>query len=143
MSGCFYFVRYWAIFVLQLFVNQVILHFYISCLIIISFLSCSLVRNENIKRPGFYTLHVTRVASNFPELYQLNKINNTFEYCDPLDKWKQRHMFHSPHSNRRILVMAGMRTGSMSVVRLCICSASHLSNIFVWILTCWQKMFTC
>ena len=27
---------------------------------------CSLFRNENIKRPGFYTLQVTRVFSNFP-----------------------------------------------------------------------------
>ena len=35
---------------------------------------CSLVRNENIKRPGFYTLQITRVFSNFPQLKQLNKI---------------------------------------------------------------------
>ena len=48
-------------------------------------LFCSLVRNENIKRPGFYTLQVTRVFSNFPQLKQLNKIKNTCEYCDPLE----------------------------------------------------------
>ena len=49
------------------------------------FLFCSLVRNENIKRPGFYTLKVTRVCSNFPQLKQLNKIKNMCEYCDLLE----------------------------------------------------------
>ena len=44
-----------------------------------------LVRNENIKRPGFYTLQVTRVFSNFPRLKQLNKIKDTCEYCDLLE----------------------------------------------------------
>ena len=42
---------------------------------------CSLVKNESTKRPGFYTLLVTRVFSNFPQLTQLNKIKNTSEYC--------------------------------------------------------------
>ena len=45
-------------------------------------LFCSLVKNENTKRPAFYTLLVTRVFSNFPQLKQLNKIKNTCEYCD-------------------------------------------------------------
>ena len=38
-------------------------------------LFCSLVRNKNnIKRPGFYTLQVTRVFSNFPlKQLKLNK----------------------------------------------------------------------
>ena len=45
----------------------------------------SLVRNGNLKRPGFYTLQVTRVFSNFPQLKQLNKIKNTCEYCDLLE----------------------------------------------------------
>ena len=40
-------------------------------------LFCSLVTNENIKRPGFYTLQVTSVFSNSPQLKQLNKIKNT------------------------------------------------------------------
>ena len=54
--------------------------------IFLFFLSfCSLVRNENVKRPGFYTLQVTRVFSNFPQLKQLNKIKNTCEYCDLLE----------------------------------------------------------
>ena len=30
-----------------------------------------LVTNENIKRPGFYMLQVTRVFSNFPQLKQV------------------------------------------------------------------------
>ena len=38
-----------------------------------------------IKRPGFYTLQVTRVFSNFPQLKQPNKIKNTCEYCDLLE----------------------------------------------------------
>ena len=41
-------------------------------------LFCSLVKN------GFYTLLVTRVFSNFPQLKQLNKIKNLREYCDLL-----------------------------------------------------------
>ena len=71
---------------------RIILNFYTSChiteacvkffffiiMIILFFLFfylfCSLVRNENIKRPGFYTLQVTRVFSNFPQLKQLHKI---------------------------------------------------------------------
>ena len=44
-----------------------------------------LVRNEKIKRPGVYTLQVTRIFSNFPQLKQLNKIKNTCEYCDLLE----------------------------------------------------------
>ena len=48
-------------------------------------LFCSLVRNDNIKRPGCYTLQVTRVFSNFSQLKQLNKIKNTCEYCGPLE----------------------------------------------------------
>ena len=45
-------------------------------------LFCSSIRNENIKRPGFYTLQVTRVFSNFPQLKQLNKTKNTCEYSN-------------------------------------------------------------
>ena len=37
----------------------------------------SLARNENSKRPGFYTLQLARLFSNFPHLKQLNKIKNT------------------------------------------------------------------
>ena len=44
----------------------------------------SLVRNENnIKRPGFYTLQATFV-SNFP-LKQLKQNKNTWEYCGHLE----------------------------------------------------------
>ena len=43
-------------------------------------LFCSLVKNENTKRPGFYTLRV-KVFLNFPQKKQLNKIKNTCEYC--------------------------------------------------------------
>ena len=71
---------------------RIILNFYTSChiteacvkffffiiMIILFFLFfylfCSLVRNENIKRPGFYTLQVKWVFSNFPQLKQLHKI---------------------------------------------------------------------
>ena len=70
--------------------NCIILHFYTSCHIkekcvkfFFSFLP--LVRNKNIKRTGFNTLHVRRVLSNFPQLKQLNKINNTCGYCDLLE----------------------------------------------------------
>ena len=50
------------------------------------FVFCSLVRNYNIKRPDFYTLQVTGVFSNFPQLKQLTKIKNTcMEYCDLLE----------------------------------------------------------
>ena len=44
-------------------------------------------RNENTKRPGFYTLLVTRGFPNIPQLKQLNKINNTLEYCNLLELW--------------------------------------------------------
>ena len=43
---------------------------------IILFFFSFLVRNENLKTSGFYTLQVTRVFSNFPQLKQLNKIKN-------------------------------------------------------------------
>ena len=74
--------------------NCIILHFYTSCYIIEKsvefiflwfFSFCFLVTNENIKRPGFYTLHLTRIFSNIPQLKQLNNINNTCEYCDLLE----------------------------------------------------------
>ena len=46
----------------------------------------SLVRNENIKKPGFYMLQVTRVFSNFPQLKKLNNIKkNTREYYGLLE----------------------------------------------------------
>ena len=48
-------------------------------------LVCFLLQNENTRRPGFYTVLVTRVSSNFPQLKQLNKIKNTCEYCDLLE----------------------------------------------------------
>ena len=49
---------------------------HVNC-IILYFLKhfCSVDRNGNIKRPGFFTLQVTRVFSNFPQLKQLNKKN--------------------------------------------------------------------
>ena len=50
--------------------NCILLHFYTSCHLkekCVQFLLFrSLVRNENIKRPGFYMLQVTKVFSNFP-----------------------------------------------------------------------------
>ena len=71
--------------------NCIILYFYTSChikekcgilLFYYFFLFSSLVRSYNIKRPGFYTLQVTRVFSNFPQLKQLSKIKDTCEYWD-------------------------------------------------------------
>ena len=72
-----------------------VLHFYTSChikekcvecfFVIILFLLSTLVRKENIKRPGFYTLKVTSVLPNFLQLKQLNKIKNTCKYCDLLE----------------------------------------------------------
>ena len=50
------------------------------------FLFCSLVRNENTKQHGFYTLQVTRVFSNFSQLKQFDK-KNMCEYCDLLKFW--------------------------------------------------------
>ena len=38
-----------------------------------------------MKRLSFYTLQVTKVFSNFPQLKQLDKIKNTCEYCDLLE----------------------------------------------------------
>ena len=52
-----------------------------------TFIFCCLVRNENIKRPDFYTLQATRIFSNFPQLKQLNAIKNTYGYCDLLELW--------------------------------------------------------
>ena len=49
------------------------------------FLFCYLVKNENIKIPGFYRLQVTRVFSNFQQLKELNKTKKTCEYCDLLE----------------------------------------------------------
>ena len=48
-------------------------------------LFCSLVTNENTKNSGFYTLLVTMVFLNLPQLKQLNKMTNTSEYCDLLE----------------------------------------------------------
>ena len=72
--------------------NCIILHFYTLwkkrvgnfCFLK---LFCSLVKNENTKRPGFYTLLVTRVFLNFPQLKQLNKMKNMCKYCDLLELW--------------------------------------------------------
>ena len=47
----------------------------------------ALVKFENTKRPGSYTLLVTRVFSDFPLLKWLNEIKNTCEYCDLLELW--------------------------------------------------------
>ena len=53
---------------------------HINCIILYFLkLFCSLDGNGNIKTPGFYTLQVTRVFSNVPQLKQLNKIKNTCE----------------------------------------------------------------
>ena len=71
----------------------IILHSYTSCYIkekCLEFyfcLFCSFIRNENIKRPDFYTLQVTRVFSNFPQLKKLSKLKNTCEFCDILELW--------------------------------------------------------
>ena len=73
--------------------NCVILHLYTSCRInvcgIFVFLKvfCSLVKNENAKRPGFYRLPVTRVFLDFPPLKQLKKMKNKCEYCDLVELW--------------------------------------------------------
>ena len=64
-----------------------ILHVILKKSVEFSKLFCSLDENENTKRPGFYTLLVTRVFSNFLQLKQLNKTNNAFEYCDLLELW--------------------------------------------------------
>ena len=62
-----------------------ILHVILKKSVEFSKLFCSLDKNENTKRPGSYTLLVTRVFSNFLQLKQLNKTNNAFEYCDLLE----------------------------------------------------------
>ena len=78
----------------------VILHFYTLChikknmwnfsfslffyfILFYFILFCYLVRNENVKILCLYTLQVTRVSSNFPQLKQLNKIKNA---CAPSNK---------------------------------------------------------
>ena len=55
--------------------NCVILHFYTSCHVkekclefFFFIIFCYLARNENIKRPSFYSLQVTRAFSSFPQL---------------------------------------------------------------------------
>ena len=61
---------------------------HINCIILYFLkLFCSLVRNGNIKRPGFYTLQARRVFSNFPQQKQLSKIKNTCEYCGLFEFW--------------------------------------------------------
>ena len=64
----------------------VMLYFYTSCHIkekcvefffFIIFVFFALQSEIKIKRPGFYTLQVTRVSSNFLQL-QLSKIKNTY-----------------------------------------------------------------
>ena len=77
--------------------NCIILYFYISCHIkekcseflffITFFVFWSLVRNQNIKRTGFYTLQVTRLFSNFLQFKQLSKIKDSREYCDLHELW--------------------------------------------------------
>ena len=49
-------------------------------------LFCSLFKNQNTERPGFYMFLVTRVFLNSPQLKQLNKMN-TCELCDLLELW--------------------------------------------------------
>ena len=51
------------------------------------FVFCSWVRNENVKRPSFYTLQVARVFSNFPQLNQISQIKNMSECFDLLELW--------------------------------------------------------
>ena len=72
----------------------IILHFYTSFHIkenvwnfsfLLFFPFCSLVKNGNLKTPGFYTLQVIRVFSNFLQLKQIIKIKNMREYCDLLE----------------------------------------------------------
>ena len=75
--------------------NYIMLHLYTSCHIKEQYVElflfyhffpfCFLVRNENIKKPGFYTLQVKSNFSNFPLLKQLNKIKTTCKYCDLLE----------------------------------------------------------
>ena len=59
----------------------IIIHIHIMCLCVVNVNCvilyllkhfCSVDRNGNIKRPGFFTLQVTRVFSNFPQLKQSN-----------------------------------------------------------------------
>ena len=68
--------------------NCIILNFYNSChikencaenLFFETFLF--FVGNENIERPSFYTLRVTRAFSHFPMLKQQNEMKNMYEYC--------------------------------------------------------------
>ena len=45
----------------------------------------SLVKNENTKRPGFYTLLLTRVFSNFPQLkWHTRKVGPETQKLEPL-----------------------------------------------------------
>ena len=53
-----------------------------KCVKFLFFETFQLLKNKNIKRPGFYTLPVTRVFLNFLQLKQLNEMKNTCEYCD-------------------------------------------------------------
>ena len=73
---------------------DILIHIMCTCIvhincIILYFLKlfCCLVRNGNIKRPGFYALQAKRAFSNFPQLKQLNKIKNTREYCGLFEFW--------------------------------------------------------
>ena len=54
---------------------------HINCIILYFLkLFCVLVRNGNIKRPGFYVT----IFSNFAQPKQLNKIKNMCQCCDLL-----------------------------------------------------------
>ena len=62
--------------------NCIILHFYSILHVILKKLFCSLDKNQNTKRPGFYTLQVIRVFLSFPQLKQLRKMKIKKLYCD-------------------------------------------------------------
>ena len=55
------------------------------CRIFVFLKLCSLVKHENTKRPGFYTLLVTRVFSNFPQLkWHTGKVGPETKELGPL-----------------------------------------------------------
>ena len=81
--------------ILHVILQKKVLNFLLLLPFINFFLFRSCVRNENVKRPGFYTLQITNIFSNFPQLKQLSNIKNMCEYCDLLELWSELEIWDS------------------------------------------------
>ena len=105
------------------------------CGIFISYDFFSLVRNENIKRPGFYTLQLARVFSSFSRLKQLNKIKYTCEYCDLLELWSAwvrdpRYVYKKPYCDYVSFRLSLLTMFSNTVVTKVVSLSTYMIYVF-------------